>query len=48
MTYCEFEGGDTYANEVRRYGRLVAADPEWQAAYDTPKVPTVQDYLAQA
>jgi hypothetical protein len=48
MTYCAFEGGDTYANEVRRYGTLVAADPEWQAAYDTRKVPTVQDYLAQA
>ena len=47
MTYGEFEGGDTYANEVGRWGKLVAADPEWQAAYDTRKVPTVQDYLWQ-
>jgi hypothetical protein len=27
MTYGEFEGGDTYASEVRNYGRLVAAEP---------------------
>jgi len=48
MTYGSFEGGDTYAVEVKRYGQLVAADPEWQAAYDTRPVPTVTDYLATA
>jgi hypothetical protein len=47
MTYGEFEGGDTYASEVRRYGRLVAAEPEWQDAYDTRKVPTPAEYLWQ-
>jgi hypothetical protein len=27
MTYGDFEGGDTYAAEVKRYGTLVAATP---------------------
>ena len=48
MTYGEFEGGDTYAQEVRRYGTLVAADLEWQDAYDTRKVPTPAEYLQDA
>jgi len=46
-TFGSFEGGDTYAIEVKRYGTLVAATPEWQEAYDTRKVPTPQDYLLQ-
>jgi hypothetical protein len=33
MTFGSFELGDTYAVEVRRYGRLVAATPEWLEAY---------------
>ena len=44
-TFGEFEMGDTYALEVKRYGRLVAATPEWQAERSTVKVPTPQDYL---
>jgi hypothetical protein len=56
MTYGDFEGGDTYASEVRNYGRrlvrrygtLVAADLEWQDAYDTRKVPTPAEYLQDA
>ena len=47
-TFGSFEGGDTYASEVRRYGTLVAADPEWQVAYDTRKVPTPAEYLQDA
>ena len=47
-TFGSFELGDTYAIEVKRYGTLVAADPAWQEAYDTRKVPTVEEYLAQA
>lgn len=39
--------GDTYAIEVKRYGRLVAADPAWQEAYDTRPVPTVAAYLGK-
>ena len=46
-TFGDFEMGDTYALEVKRYGTLVAATPEWQEAYDTRKVPTPQDYLLQ-
>ena len=33
MTGGSFEGGDTYASDVKRYGRLVAADPAWLEAY---------------
>lgn len=47
-TFGSFELGDTYALEVKRYGTLVAADPAWQEAYDTRKVPTVEEYLANA
>jgi len=39
--------GDTYAIEVKRYGRLVAADPAWQEAYDTRPVATVAAYLGK-
>lgn len=45
-TWGSFEMGDTYAIEVKRYGTLVAATPEWQAEYDTRKVPTPEEYLA--
>lgn len=45
-TWGSFEMGDTYAIEVKRYGQLVAAEPEWQEAYDTRKVPTPAEYLA--
>jgi len=45
-TFGSFEMGDTYAIEVKRYGTLVAATPEWQAAYDTRAVPTPAEYLA--
>jgi hypothetical protein len=58
MTYDSFEGGDTYASEVRRYGRLVAATPEWQEAYGITTtvaahmtfghgIPTPEKYLWQ-
>lgn len=47
-TFGSFDMGDTYAIEVKRYGTLVAADPAWQEAYDTRKVPTPEEYLAQA
>jgi hypothetical protein len=46
-TFGSFEMGDTYAIEVKRYGRLVAADPAWQETYG-PDVPTVAEYLAMA
>jgi len=46
MTYGEFEGGDTYRAEVRRYATLVAATPAWQEAYGTRLVPTPEEYLA--
>lgn len=46
-TFGSHELGDTYAIDVKRYGRLVAADPAWLEAYDIrPGVPTVQEYLA--
>jgi hypothetical protein len=35
MTYGDFEGGDTYAAEVKRYGTLVAATPLWQEVRHT-------------
>lgn len=46
MTWGSFEGGDTYAREVKRYGRLVAADAAWREAYGRGDVPSVADYLA--
>ena len=47
-TYGSFELGDTYAREVKCYGNLVAADPAWQEAYDTRRLPTVAEYLETA
>jgi len=41
-----FEGGDTYRRDVVNLGRLVAADPEWIAAYGGRDVPSVADHLA--
>lgn len=48
MTYGNFEGGDTYAREVVFNGTLVAAEPEWIAAYGIRKdhVPMPSEYLA--
>lgn len=37
--------GDTYAIEVKRYGRLVAADMKWLEEYDARTVPSVETYL---
>ena len=48
MSYDAFEGGDTYAADVKREGVLVAADPLWQEAYGTRLVPTPAEYLANA
>ena len=48
MTYGSFEGGDTYASEVRNYGLLVAAEPEWREQYAAGVViPTPEEYLWQ-
>lgn len=47
-TFGSFDLGDTYAQEIKRHGQLVAADPEWQEAYDTRPVPTPAEYLATA
>jgi len=33
MTYGDFEYGDTYKNEVTRYGQLVTSTTEWKDAY---------------
>ncbi len=47
-TFGSFEGGDTYRSEVINYGRLVAAEPEWLAAYRPQydaKLPTPTEYL---
>jgi len=47
-TFGSFEGGDTYKREVTSYGRLVAAEPEWLAAYRPffdAKLPTPEEYL---
>ena len=32
-TFGSFEYGDTYKRDVTSFGNLVAADPEWLAAY---------------
>jgi len=47
-TFGSFELGDTYAGEVQRYGRLVAAEPAWIEAYDRTGryIPTPAEYLA--
>ncbi|MCP4678428.1 MAG: hypothetical protein GY854_23525 [Deltaproteobacteria bacterium] len=48
-TYGSFEMGDTYAQEVQSYGRLVAADPLWLEAYGIDKkLPTPEEYYAAA
>lgn len=49
-TFGSFEGGDTYARDVRGFGTLVAADPEWLAAYGFPgwTLPTPAEYMAEA
>ena len=49
-TFGSFEGGDTYAAEVKRYGQLVAAEPAWLEAYGIPQAgrPTPEEYLANA
>jgi hypothetical protein len=48
-TFGSFDMGDTYRSEVERYGRLVAATPEWLEAYGTtkPSLPTPEEYLAE-
>jgi hypothetical protein len=46
-TFGSFELGDTYASQVKAHGRLIAADPEWLAAYDiAATVPTPAEFLA--
>lgn len=30
----EYEMGDTYAQEIKQFGQLVDADPEWRDAYN--------------
>ena len=51
-TFGGFELGDTYKSEVTRYGRLVAATPEWLEAYRPGGgyngLPTPNEYLADA
>jgi hypothetical protein len=48
-THGRFEGGDTYRVEVTRYGRLVAAEPEWLEAYAPGRtLPTPAEHLATA
>ena len=48
-TFGSFEGGDTYAADVERYGTLVAAEPGWLEAYGIRKeyLPTPAEYLGQ-
>ena len=49
-TFGGFDMGDTYASEVKSYGRLVAATPEWLEAYRPgwkTEYPTPTDYIAQ-
>jgi hypothetical protein len=41
-----YELGDTYKHDVVKYGRLVAASPEWKEAYGvTKELPLPADYL---
>jgi len=54
-TFGSFEGGDTYRQEVIRYGHLVAAEPAWLESMQEHgyiswghKVPTPAEYLANA
>jgi hypothetical protein len=49
-TFGGFDMGDTYKVEVIRYGRLVAATPEWLKTYRPgwdAHLPTPTDYIAQ-
>jgi hypothetical protein len=50
-TYGSFDMGDTYRSEVERYGKLVAATPEWLEAYGNgvwlEYLPTPEEYLAE-
>ena len=32
-TFGSLDMGDSYAEEIRTFGRLIAATPEWQQAY---------------
>lgn len=43
-----FEIGDMYRAEVERYGRLVAATPDWCAVYGIMRsVPTPSEHMQQ-
>jgi hypothetical protein len=47
-TFGGFDMGDTYASEIKSYGRLVAATPEWLEAYRPgfdAKLPTPAEWL---
>jgi len=47
-TFGGFDMGDTYATEIKSYGRLVAATPEWLEAYRPgfdAKLPTPAEWL---
>lgn len=51
-TFGSFELGDAYAIDVKEYGRLVAAEPEWLATYGNALqseygLPTPAEYLDQ-
>jgi hypothetical protein len=50
-TYGAWDMGDTYRSEVERYGKLVAATPEWLEAYGNgvwlEYLPTPEEYLAE-
>ncbi len=47
-TFGRFELGDTYAQDVERFGVLAAAEPAWLDAYGItkPYLPTPAEYLA--
>lgn len=50
-TFGGFDMGDTYATEIKSYGRLVAATPEWLEAYPprfVTKVQTIAEYMENA
>ena len=49
-TFGAFESGDNYAQEVPRYGWLVACTPEWAEHYGLVgmEYPTPEEYLANA
>jgi len=47
-TFGGFDMGDTYATEIKSYGRLVAATPDWLEAYRPgfdAQLPTPADWL---